>query len=72
MDMRFFWLADRVKQGHFIVDHIPGIWNFADHFTKALPRAKFYQFLHFIAVNIDNEEKLAKSKPKTITFPKEM
>jgi hypothetical protein len=24
MDMRFFWLVDRVKQKQFIVDHIPG------------------------------------------------
>ncbi len=72
MDMRFFWLIDRVKQGHFTVEHIPGIWNIADHFTKALPRAKFYQFLPFITVNIDSEEKLPKSKPQTITFPKEM
>ncbi len=27
MDMRFFWLIDRVAQKQFIVDHIPGIWN---------------------------------------------
>jgi hypothetical protein len=56
MDMRFFWLVDRVKQGHFTVEHIPGIWNIADHFTKALPRAKFYQLLPFITVNIDSED----------------
>ncbi len=31
MDMRLFWLVDRVKQKQFIVDHIPGIWNIADH-----------------------------------------
>jgi hypothetical protein len=36
MDMRFFWLTDRVKQGQLTVDHIAGIWNIADHFTKAL------------------------------------
>jgi hypothetical protein len=71
MDMRFFWLTDRVKQGQFIVGHIPGIWNPADHFTKALPKAKFYQFLIFIAINMDNEAKGARAKPKTITFPKE-
>ena len=71
MDMRFFWLIDRVKQGQFIVGHIPGIWNPADHFTKALPKAKFYQFLIFIAINMDNEAKSARTKSKTITFPKE-
>ena len=69
--MRFFWLTDRVKQGQFIVKHIPGIWNLADHFTKALPKAKFYQFLVFIAINMDNEAKDARTKPKTLTFPKE-
>jgi hypothetical protein len=58
----FFWLTDRVTQGHFIVEHIPGIWNIADHFTKALPQAKFYQFISFITVNIDNEEKLIQKK----------
>jgi hypothetical protein len=34
MDMRFFWLGDRVEQPQFVVAHIPGIWNIADHFTK--------------------------------------
>jgi hypothetical protein len=70
MDMRFFWLTDRVKQGQISVDHIPGIWNIADHFTKALPKAKFYQFVYFLCINMDNEDKQLKTKPITITFPK--
>ena len=70
MDMRFFWLADRVKQGQITVDHISGIWNIADHFTKALPKAKFYQFVNFLSINMDNEDKKQKKKPTTITFPK--
>jgi hypothetical protein len=45
MDMRFFWLVDRVEQGQFVVSHVPGIWNIADHFTKPLPKAKFYHIL---------------------------
>jgi hypothetical protein len=71
MDMRFFWLADRVKQGQFVVKHIPGIWNIADFFTKALPRLKFYQFVPFITVNIDNENIQPRGKPTTLTFPKQ-
>jgi hypothetical protein len=72
MDMRFFWLVDRVEQGHFIVDHIPGIWNIADHFTKPLPKTKFYQFCAFIIVNTDNELQQLKQKSATITFSKRM
>jgi hypothetical protein len=45
MDMRFFWIIDQVEQGQFIVSHVPGNWNIADHFTKALPKGKFDQFI---------------------------
>ncbi len=65
MDMRFFWLVDRVKQQQFVVSHIPGIWNIADHFTKPLPKQKFNQFTRFLVVNMDNEPTV--KKPKTIT-----
>ncbi len=30
MDMRFFWLRDRVAQQQFVVEHIPGQHNVAD------------------------------------------
>jgi hypothetical protein len=70
MDMRFFWLVDRVKQKQFIVDHIPGIWNIADHFTKPLPKGKFYQFFRFLTVNMDNEPTPNRLKSVTITIPK--
>jgi hypothetical protein len=70
MDMRFFWIVDRIKQKQFIVQHIPGMWNLADHFTKPLPKHKFYQFLEFIAVNLDSEKPLPKLQVKTVTFPK--
>jgi hypothetical protein len=40
MDTRFFWLRDRVQQPQFVVEHIPGQYNIADFFTKALPKAK--------------------------------
>jgi hypothetical protein len=53
MDMRFFWLADRVSQRHFRTHHVPGQWNIADFFTKSLSRHKFRQFAHYLAINMD-------------------
>ena len=70
MDMRFFWLVDRVAQKQFTVDHIPGEWNIADHFTKPLPKGKFYQFFPFLAVNMDNEPEPFRLQSKTITITK--
>ena len=37
MDMRFYWVQDRVRQGHFIVYWKPGAHNLADYFTKHFP-----------------------------------
>jgi hypothetical protein len=34
MDMRFYWIKDRVKQGQFNVYSGPGYQNLADYFTK--------------------------------------
>jgi hypothetical protein len=34
MDMRFFWIKDRVKQGQFKIYWGPGYQNLADYFTK--------------------------------------
>jgi hypothetical protein len=34
MDMRFYWIKDRVKQGQFVVYWGPGYQNLADYFTK--------------------------------------
>ena len=70
MDMRFFWLIDRVAQKQFIVHHIPGQWNIADHFTKPLPKNKFYQFAPYLAVNMDNEPQQMRLKVSTITILK--
>ncbi len=72
MDMQCFWLVDRVEQGQFMVDHIQGIWNITDHFTKPLPKTKFYQFCAFVIVNTDNEPQQLKQKSATITFSKRM
>ena len=71
MDMRFFWLRDRVKQQQFVVEHIPGQYNVADFFTKALPKSKFDQFHRYLVVNRNSlEEKRPKKKMKTITMDK--
>lgn len=37
MDMRFHWLRDRIRQGHFIMQWRKGANNLADFFTKPLP-----------------------------------
>jgi hypothetical protein len=34
MDMRFYWVHDCCKQGHFNIFWKPGTTNFADYFTK--------------------------------------
>jgi hypothetical protein len=71
MDMRFFWITDRIKQGQVLVQHIPGEWNIAGHFTKPLPRAKFCQFLYYLIINMDTET-TSIQKIKTITIPKRL
>jgi hypothetical protein len=37
IDMRFHWIRDRIRQGHFLVNWRPGADNLADFFTKPLP-----------------------------------
>jgi hypothetical protein len=37
MDMRFYWIQDRVKQGQFNVHWLQGELNHADYFTKHHP-----------------------------------
>ncbi len=37
MDMRFHWIRDQVKQGHYSVHYKRGDENIADFFTKPLP-----------------------------------
>jgi hypothetical protein len=34
MDMRLYWVRDRVKQKHFHMHWKPGIFNRGDYFTK--------------------------------------
>ena len=37
MDMRFYWVRDRVQQGQFVIYWRPGVENLADYFTKHHP-----------------------------------
>ena len=39
IDMRFHWVRDRIRQGHFLVAWREGVNNLADFFTKPLPTA---------------------------------
>ena len=43
MDMRFYWICDRVKQGHYNVYWKPGKINKADYVTKHHPPSKHTQ-----------------------------
>jgi hypothetical protein len=53
MDVRFFWLRDRVKKGQFLIKHIMGRWNISDFFTKSMPTDKYEQFCPYIIVVLD-------------------
>ena len=70
MDMRFFWLRDRVQQLQFVVEHIPGQYNIADFFTKALPKAKYDQFHRYIVVDAELSEGKQAKRMKTVTMEK--
>jgi hypothetical protein len=50
-DMRFHWLQDRVQRRQFRVQHVPGVWNVADFFTKSLPVARHKILAPFIALD---------------------
>jgi hypothetical protein len=67
MDVRFFWLRDRLKLGHFAVQHLAGRWNIADFFTKSLPKDKFEQFYAYLVLNLDLVEPPV-SRPTRITI----
>ena len=43
MDMRFYWIKDRVRQGHFRIHWKPGKGNLADYFTKHFPPSHHIQ-----------------------------
>ena len=34
IDMRFYWLQDRIKDGQFIIQWKPGVCNLSDYYSK--------------------------------------
>jgi hypothetical protein len=59
LDMRFHWLRDRVRQGHFRIIFVPGLRNTADFFTKALPVARHRTLAPFFAVDPDDDANIS-------------
>jgi hypothetical protein len=70
MDVRFFWLRDRIQRGQFKVQHLAGRWNISDFFTKSLPKDKFMQFFAYLVVNLDLEVQAPRLKRITVTMAK--
>jgi hypothetical protein len=54
MDMRFHWIRDRVRQGHFQVTWRPGNVNLADLFTKDHPTSHFLALRPFYVTDSDD------------------
>ncbi len=54
LDMRFHWLWDRVRQGHFRIIFVPGKINVANFFTKALPVTRHRTLAPFLAIDPDD------------------
>ena len=48
IDMRFHWIRDRIRQGHFAVQWRKGAHNLADFYTKALPVYKHQELMQFL------------------------
>jgi hypothetical protein len=70
MNVRFFWLRDRIKNGEFDVQHLAGRWNIADFFTKSLPKQKFEQFVRFLVTNLIIDPPRLRLKSQTIALTK--
>jgi hypothetical protein len=71
MDVRFFWIRDRIKRGQFCVQQLAVKFNISDFFTKSLPRDKFNQFYAYIAINLDKETPVRHKLQKTETMAKQ-
>jgi hypothetical protein len=57
IDMRFHWIRDRVRVGHFTIKWIKGIDNLADFFTKALPVHEHQKLKKILVHSPENTEK---------------
>jgi hypothetical protein len=54
--MCFYWVRDRVKQGRFVVMHIPGLQIIADFFDTALPVARHKDIAPSLALDLDDDQ----------------
>ena len=70
MDVRFFWLRDRVKRAQFYIRHLKGRWNISDFFTKSLPKEKFRQFQPYIVIGV--EDNIPILKRQTVRMEKKV
>jgi hypothetical protein len=52
MDMRFYWIKDRVKQGQFKIYGGPGFQNLADYFTKHHSPA-YHKRIRYVYIHAD-------------------
>jgi hypothetical protein len=57
LDMRFHWVRDRVRVGHFTIKWIKGIDNLADFFTKPLPAKEHQVIKRKLVHSPDNSDK---------------
>jgi hypothetical protein len=53
LDMRLHCVRDRVRQGQFVVQHLPGLQNIVDFFTRALPVVRHNDLAPFLALDDD-------------------
>ena len=61
IDMRFYWIKDRIKLGHFHVFWRPGTENLADYWTKHHP-VSHHQAMRPIVFNSNEKATVAFSK----------
>ena len=68
MDMRFWWVRDRTRQGQFKIQWAPGISNHADYFTKHFPPAH-HQLKRPIYLHLANHVSLLDCEGVLISLP---
>jgi hypothetical protein len=71
MDMRYYWVRDRVRQGQFVIYWKRGNTNRADYYTKHHP-ARHHQDMRSTSLNIPDPKQnyyAALSQPDNATLP---
>ena len=71
IDMRFYWIKDRVKMGHFHVFWRPGTENIADYWTKHHPASHHREMRPIVMNSKKTEIKKAVTFSKDLTFSKD-